>query len=162
MTTFDPEQMSRLRARLEELRASDEMLWTERDFQLFCRWFKRHKEDMIDGKLRQLRFMARHEDAPVELRETKDEAIDTFLRYVVHREHVEGKTRAAVGNDHKAFRTLGDLVGIDRDKLPVVPTELGAGRSNLALNKINLFLGKSVEEVHDLIDQIIGLRDLDV
>lgn len=119
----DPDRMAEFRARLDELREADEMIWTERDFQLFGRWFRRLKEDTIDGKLRQLRFMARHDEVPVELNKTKDEAVETFLRYVVHREHVEEKSRAAVANDHKAFRTLCDLVGIDRGKLPVVPTE---------------------------------------
>jgi integrase len=66
--------------------------------------------------------MARHEEAPVAPWGSKDEAVDTFLRYVVYRETVDDTNRGAPANDHKAFRTLCDLVGIDRDKLPVVPT----------------------------------------
>lgn len=139
-SSIDPERMSRLRARLEELRASEEMLWTEQDFQLFCRWFKRHKQATINGKLHQLRFMAR-EEVPVNLWGTKDAAVDTFLRYIVHREHIEDKSRAALGGDHKAFRTLCDLVGIDRKKLPVVPAEPASDVREIP----------SPEDVYDLI-----------
>jgi hypothetical protein len=34
--SLDPDRMSRLRERLEELRSAGEMLWTEEDLQLFC------------------------------------------------------------------------------------------------------------------------------
>jgi integrase len=115
---------SRLRATIERLRSEPTPSWTETDLQVYLARYKRRQESTIDARLRQLRFMARHPVAPVTLHGTREELVNSFYRYVTHREEVEEVPTTALGNDHTAIRVLGDFLGIPENVWPTMPTRV--------------------------------------
>lgn len=84
--------------------------------------YKRRKRSTIDARLRQLRFMARHPVAPVNLHGTREELLNSFYGYVTFREENEGAPPSALSNDHTSIRVLGDFLGIPREAWPTAPT----------------------------------------
>lgn len=119
---WGPDAMSRLRDQIAAVRATEDPDWTEDLLEQYLKRFERQRESTIDTRLRQLRFMRDYEKAPVAIHGTKDEIVDTFLRYVTFREEVADAGPSALVNDHQAIRTLGKLLAIPQNVWPTRPS----------------------------------------
>ena len=113
---------SRLREKLSALKEPTKD-WTWDELTMYLRDYKRRNPNTIGQRLRQLRFMERHKDMPVNLHSGRFGLINTFYLYVKYREDVELKAATALINDHKAIRALGDFLGVPREVWPTAPTE---------------------------------------
>lgn len=119
----DAGHYTRLRAMLDELRNDVQRAWTAEEFVAYHRDWRRLAPSTVQGYLRDLRRMGAHPVAPVALEGTKEDLVHSALVYLAHREHVEGAGAAAIGNDHRALRALGRLLGIPADVWPPRPTQ---------------------------------------
>lgn len=119
---WDPQQMARLRAKIQDLQTADHPDWTEDDLIAYLRYYKNNKASTIQSRLRQLRFMADYEAQPVAIHGSKTEIVTTFAVYVAHRRTNEGVPPSTLTNDFKAIRSLGDLLGIPPSQWPTAPT----------------------------------------
>lgn len=114
---------SRLREKLERLKEPTRD-WTEDELIQYLRDYRRLKPTTIRLRLSQLRFMASYEAMPVQLHGGRVMMVSTFWAYVKHREDVDGAGPGGVINDHKAIRSLGEMLGIPNDIWPTRPTLL--------------------------------------
>lgn len=121
MKVWEPDQLTRLRATQERLRSSKTPEWQELDLVVYLREYKRRKASTISTRLRQLRFMERHDKMPVRMHGERDEIVNSFWLYVKYREDVEGVPMSSLVNDHKAIRVLGDFLGIPHNVWPTAP-----------------------------------------
>jgi hypothetical protein len=119
--TWGPDAMSRLRETIATLREAEDPDWTEEDLVLFLKRYERQRVSTIKTRLRQLRFMRDYEGSPVAIHGTKNEIVNTFLRYVTYREEIADAGPSALVNDHSAIRTLGKMLAIPENVWPTRP-----------------------------------------
>lgn len=112
----------KLQATLRALREGSASNWTMDEFIQYLLFYKRRKPKTVDDYRRQLNFMARHAIAPVQLKGTRTELVESFSMYVTVREQVEGCPPTSLKNDHHAIRALGAFLGIPDNVWPTCPT----------------------------------------
>lgn len=113
--------MSRLRNQLTAL-GEEELEWAWRDLRWYWSHQKNYAESTIDDRLRKLRHMESYEAQPVTFDGTREDLVQSFHLYYMHRKERDADAGAgALENDLKAIKSLGAFLGIPKNVWPSYP-----------------------------------------
>jgi integrase len=108
---------ARLRTIFDTLKEQDRE-WKESDLERHLLTWERMTKRTVDQLMRDLRRLAAHPIVPVKLHSTRYDMVESFLRFLYHRENVEHKLGTATKNDFKAVLALAKYRGIPREVFP--------------------------------------------
>lgn len=120
----------RLRGIIDALREPDRS-WTIQEYADHLATWDRLKDRVVAERLRHLRRLEHHPIIPVNTHGTRWDLVDSFRRFVRHREHVEHATATAIVNDYKAIRALARFRGIPATVFPKPPVVVETARPEL-------------------------------
>lgn len=123
MPAMSPAEVLRLRNILDAL-PTNEPPWTIEELREWClqrRRLKGARTSTLEQRLRDLRRMETHPVSPVHLHGSRQDLVETFVRFAHYRESVEGKASTALVNDFKAVKLLGAFRGVPKEVWPRPP-----------------------------------------